>query len=329
MPPSNPFADWGRSVPVVSAPMAGAADAALAIAVSRAGALGGIGIGSTRGPEWIRAQLDALAAADVPFCIGLMAWSLPADDTAFALALAARPALLSISLGDLHPWIDRAKEAGITVAVQIGTAAEALAAERSGADMIVARGAEAGGHGRDAVATLPLLQQVLDTVAVPVLAAGGIATARGLAAVLAAGAAGAWVGTAFVGCVEATAGPAVRAALEAADGSHTVYTRAFDIAQRLPWPARYGGRALANDFTARWGGHDEALAGRIADEEPDAGITAAMRAARAAGDPATAPVYAGQGVGQIRVGVPAAAVIAEFARAPGLVRRAGHDVIDR
>lgn len=308
------------SVPVVAAPMAGVADARLAVAVSRAGALGSIGIGSTRGTDWIAEQLDQASDAGVPFGVGLMAWALPADPAGFELVLAARPALLSISFGDVAPWVQRARSAGIAVAVQAGTLDEAVAAERAGASFVVARGAEGGGHGVNAVATLPLLQQVLDSVGVPVLAAGGISTARGLAAVLAAGASGAWVGTAFAGCLESTSSPAARRAMAAADASDTVYGRVFDIAQRLAWPERFGGRALVNDFTRHWVGRERELAEQTA--TPDSAITAAMARARADGAVDTAPVYCGQGVGQIRVGVPAAEVVAEFARAGELLRSA-------
>src|SRR5699024_4872259 len=157
---------------------------------------------------------------------------------------------------------------------------------------VVARGAEAGGHGENAMATLPLLQQVLDSVSVPVLAAGGIATARGLAAVLAAGAGGAWGGTAFGGCVESTSSPAARAEMQASDGLGTVYGRLCDIAQRLDWPERFGGRALANEFTDRWTGRQDDLVAQVA-AGPE--ITDAMAAARASGDVRTAPVYCGQG----------------------------------
>lgn len=152
------------------------------------------------------------------------------------------------------------------------------------------------------------------------LAAGGISTARGLAAVLAAGASGAWVGTAFAGCLESTSSPAARRAMAAADASDTVYGRVFDIAQRLAWPERFGGRALVNDFTRHWVGRERELAEQTA--TPDSAITAAMARARADGAVDTAPVYCGQGVGQIRVGVPAAEVVAEFARAGELLRSA-------
>ena len=99
--------------------------------------------------------------------------------------------------------------------------------------MLVARGGEGGGHGRNDVATLPLLQAVLDAVTVPVLAAGGIGTARGLAAVLAAGAAGAWVGTAFLACTEAATSAGARELLLTAADTDTVYGRVFDVGQRL------------------------------------------------------------------------------------------------
>jgi nitronate monooxygenase len=307
------------SVPVVSAPMAGVADARLAVAVSRAGALGCIGVGSGRKADWVAAQLAAAAAAGVPYGIGFMAWALGADPAGFELALQAHPALISISFGELQPWVRRARSAGITVAVQVGTLADARAAEEAGASIVVARGAEGGGHGENAVGTLPLLQQVLDAVTVPVLAAGGIATARGLAAVLAAGAAGAWVGTAFAGCVESTSSPAARAAMAAADATDTFYGRVFDIAARLGWPERFGGRALANDFSREWLGRERELAEQVRAADH---VTAALAQARDEGDVSVAPVYCGQGVGQIRTGVTAAEVVQELARAGDLLRAA-------
>jgi nitronate monooxygenase len=314
------------TVPVVAAPMAGVADADLAVAVGRAGALGCIGVGSTRPASWVAEQLQIAGAAGVPFGIGFMAWSLPENAEGFELALRARPALMSIAFGEVAPWVQRARAEGIAVAVQAGTLDEAVAAERAGATIVVARGGEAGGHGEDQVATLPLLQQVLDAVSVPVLAAGGIATARGLAAVLAAGAAGAWVGTAFAGCRESTSSPAARRAMAGADASGTVYGRSFDIAQRLAWPARFGGRALANDFARAWAGRDAELAelaGSPGDGPAEPGsVTARMADARARGDVAMAPVYCGQGVGQILVDVAVADVVAEFARADDLLRAA-------
>ena len=124
----------------------------------------------------------------------------------------------------------------------------------------------------------------------PVLAGGGIASARSLAAVLAAGASGAWVGTRLAACPEALTGEGSRRALIAAQATDTAVTRAFDVARGLPWPGRFPSRVLANDFVARWSGHEDALDPPACDE---------LAAATAADDRSIAPVDAGQGVGMI------------------------------
>ena len=218
-----------------------------------------------------------------------MAWALAQDDALVDVIVAEAPALVSVSYGPYERWIAPLQDAGIVVATQAGTLEEAVAAEQAGVDVLVARGGEGGGHGRNDVATLPLLQAVLDAVTVPVLAAGGIGTARGLAAVLAAGAAGAWVGTAFLACTEAATSAGARELLLAAVDTDTVYGRVFDVGQRLAWPPEYGGRALRNGFFDRWVGREAELAA-------DDAAAAELRAARERGDFDVAGVYAGQGV---------------------------------
>jgi nitronate monooxygenase len=304
-------------VPVIGAPMAGLSGGRLAAAVSGAGGLGMIGVGNSTSPQTIRAEAALAREGGARFGIGLMAWALPRLPAQFDATLEAGPALVSVSFGDLAPWALRFREAGIRVATQVGHVDDARAAAGQGVDVIVARGSEAGGHGLDAVATLPLLQGVLDAVDVPVVAAGGIATARGLAAVLAAGAAGAWVGTALLASPEATNTPAARARIRAARETGTIYTRVFDVAQSIPWPAEYGGRALANEFSRRWTGREDELAG-------DEDARAELAAAREAGDYDTAYQYAGQGVGLVTQERPAAEVIADLAAgAERLLRRWG------
>jgi nitronate monooxygenase len=169
------------------------------------------------------------------------------------------------------------------------------------------------------VSTLPLLQQLLDFSPVPVLAAGGIATARGVAAVLAAGAAGAWVGTPFIACEESDAGDAVKRAVVDADAADTVYTRAFDIAQRTPWPAEYGGRALANAFSDEWADRLPELQATV---DADDALTDTMNAARRSDDLSIAPVYAGQSVGLVPRVRTAAEVVAELSGYAGLLTAA-------
>jgi nitronate monooxygenase len=119
-----------------------------------------------------------------------------------------------------------------------------------GVDGLVARGAEGGGHGEPLIGTLPLLTAVLDHMSVPVLAAGGISSGRGLAAVLAAGAAGAWLGTAFAACTESLNSEKTRQALLAALDTDTVLTREFDIAAGYAWPPHLPERVLRDEVTS-------------------------------------------------------------------------------
>ncbi|HET7530836.1 MAG TPA: nitronate monooxygenase [Mycobacteriales bacterium] len=289
------------SVPVVLAPMAGVAGGRLAAAVSSAGALGLVGIGY-ESPEELTAEAEIARASGRAFGIGLIAWVAEERPELVEAAVAARPGLLALSFGRYEHHVAAARDAGIAVAVQVGTVEEARRAVDAGVDVVVARGGEGGGHGRDVVATLPLLQAVLDAVDVPVLAAGGIATARGLAAVLAAGAAGAWVGTAFLACPEGNNPPSARAAVVGAGEADTIYTSVLDIGRAIPWPAEYGGRALRNAFADTWHGREDEL--------------------RAAGARSDEPVvWAGQGVGLVTEERPAADVVADLGRAEALLRR--------
>jgi nitronate monooxygenase len=285
---------WCRTIglhaPIVNAPMGGAAGGALAAAVSRAGGLGMIGMGSSATADQLRAQLRHVSGLGRPFGIGLVHWVMAAEPDLFDVALAARPALLSVSFGGDFSWVARAHDDGVTVATQVADVPAARSAVDAGVDVLVARGAEGGGHGEPRVGTLPLLTEVLDLVSVPVLAAGGIASARGLAAVLAAGAAGAWLGTVFTTCTEAMTSAAARDAILAADSDATVVTRVFDIVQGYRWPTTIPERVLRDEFVERWGGREDELAATAEAYE-------------------VAPVNAGQGVGMVTQARPAAEVI--------------------
>ncbi|MEU4699204.1 NAD(P)H-dependent flavin oxidoreductase [Nonomuraea dietziae] len=303
---------FDRTVPLVGAPMAGVGGGRLAAAISRAGALGMIGVAASAPAQWITEQAAVAAGSGLPYGIGLMAWALPGNPEQFDAVLAARPALVSVSFGPYDRYVGPLREAGITVVTQAGTTDEARAAEQAGVDAVVARGGEGGGHGRNDVATLPLLEGVLDAVRIPVLAAGGLATGRGLAAVLAAGAEGAWAGTAFMACREATVSAAALERILAADETSTAYGRVFDVAQRLGWPPEYGGRALRNAFFDQWEGREEEL-----DDE----AVAVLAQARADEDFDLAYIYASQAVGMVRERRPAADVVAGFATAEAFLRR--------
>ncbi|MFV0494350.1 NAD(P)H-dependent flavin oxidoreductase [Mycobacterium sp.] len=296
--------DFGLRVPIANAPMGGVAGGRLATAVTAAGGLGMIGMGSTATRATLATELRRVSGR---FGIGLVDWVMRSQDGLFEDALAAGPALLSIGFGTDWSWVDQAHDAGIVATTQVYDADGARRAADAGVDILVARGAEGGGHGEVRLGTLPLLDAVLDAVAVPVLAGGGIGSARSLAAVLAAGASGAWIGTRFAACPEALTGDASRRALIEAAGTDTRVTRVFDVAAGLPWPQRYPSRVVSNEFADRWTGREHELAG-------DAGARAELAAVSGrditVDDLRVAPVDAGQGVGMIRDDAGVADVIA-------------------
>lgn len=297
---------FGLSVPVVGAPMANVSGGKLTAAISTAGGLGMLGAGSAVSADWIRTEGAVAAASGKPYGVGLMAWSVKDHPEHLDAVLELKPALVSLSFGDYAPYVAMLQKEGIVVAMQAGTVADAREAIDVGVDVIVARGAEAGGHGRNAVATLPLLQAILDLTEIPVLAAGGISGPRGLAAVLAAGAAGGWIGTAFLTCTEALTPEPVRQRVLEADETDTVYGTVFDAASRAGWPDEFGGRALRNAFFDNWQGHEDEL------KTDDTGHADYVAGARAA-DPTRTSIYAGQGVGALTTQPTAAEVIDSLA----------------
>ncbi len=264
------------------------------------------GVGSTATGEWIRAEAKVASADEVAYGIGLLAWAQQAAADQMEVVLELRPDLVSISFGDISGPVTRLREAGILTATQVGALSDLDQAHDAGVDVVVVRGAEGGGHGRNSVGTLPLLQMVLDRTPCPVLAAGGILNHRGLAAILAAGAEGAWVGTAFLGCVEATMPTSARARLIAS--TNTGYGRVFDVAQGLAWPSEFGGRALVNDFFDQWVGREDEMDGSAKKRHQDA-----QRAA----DFDVAHIYAGEGVADLTSERSAADVVRDFAQALG------------
>lgn len=230
--------------------MARVAGGSLAAAISRGGGLGMIGVGSQATPQFVEDEAQ-VAREGGPFGIGLMVWALPEHRDLLDAAIAARPRLLSLSFGDPTPYVALCHDAGILVATQVQSQAGALKAEAAGVDLIVAQGAESGGHA-GFVATLPLLATVLDAVRTPVAVAGGIASAAGLAAVLAAGAVGAWIGTAFLAAPESRHSQAARERILAAQETDTIQTHLYDRLQHQAWPEAHPGRALRNPFNEEW-----------------------------------------------------------------------------
>jgi nitronate monooxygenase len=258
---------FGVTYPVMSAPMALHSGGRLAGAVTAAGGLGSFGaIHPARGPEWIEAEIAAIRSqSDGPFAVGYITDFIPMFEKLFdaALSAASPPAAVALSFGDPLPWLDRTKQAGVRVMCQVQTLDEAARAVDAGTDVLVVQGTEAGGHtGR--MSLLPFLATAARRwPEVPLLAAGGIADGRTLAAALTAGADGAWLGTAFLATPEAVEVHDLHKELiVASDGGDTVFDLAYDIVSGLPWPEGIGTRLRRNRFTDEWAGREAELRSR-------------------------------------------------------------------
>jgi nitronate monooxygenase len=257
---------FGLTYPIMSAPMALHSGGTLAAAVSKAGALGSFGgIHPQKGADWLLDEIDRIRTqTDRPFAVGFINDFIPFFPHLFDAALEAKPPVIALSFGKPEPWLSRAKATGATVMCQVQTMQGAQEAVAAGADILVAQGNEAGGH-TGSMGLLPLLARMLDTFTpLPVLAAGGIASGRALAAVLAAGADGAWVGTAFLATPEAHEVSAEhKQRIVQSNGEDTVYTEVFDIVEEktfgIKWPAGIASRVHRNEFVDRWHRHEAEL----------------------------------------------------------------------
>ena len=271
-----------------------------------------------RDPDSLRALLrDTRARTARPFAVNLVLEWDPAERLAIALQEGVR--IISFFWGDPAPWVDQVHVAGGLVLHTVASAEEARRARDAGVDAVVAQGWEAGGHVWGEVSTLALVPRVVDAVApLPVVAAGGIADGRGLAAVLALGAGAAWMGTRFLLAEEAGTHPVYREAVIAADETTTAYSSLFDGG----WP-NAPLRALRNSTWEAWRaagepppgmrpgegdvvatGEDGRAIERYSNDAPVAG---------ASGDITAMVLYAGQGVGLVRRIQPAGEIVREVA----------------
>ena len=237
----------GIEVPIIQAPMGGAVGPALAAAVCNAGALGMLVLWRAD-HETVRRQIREMRAlTSRPFGVNLNL-EFPQEER-LEICLEERVPVISFFWREDFHLVPRAKEAGAMVMHTVGSAADAKRAVEAGVDIIIAQGWEAGGHVRGLVATMPLIPAVVDAVSpTPVVAAGGIADGRGLAAALALGAAGVWIGTRFLASDEAAIHPRYREVLLQANETDTVYLdNLFDIR----WP-NAPHRTLRNQTVRTW-----------------------------------------------------------------------------
>ena len=308
----------GIQHPIISAPMAFAAGGKLAAAVSSAGGLGLIG-GGYGDADWLKAELQAAGNAKVG--CGFITWSLAKQPHLLDLVLAHDPRAICLSFGDPAPFAAKIKGHGAKLVCQVQTRRDAEHAIDCGADIIVAQGSEAGGHG-ELRGTMTLVPEVADLIAAKapdtlLCAAGGIADGRGLAAALMLGADGVLVGSRLWASREANVSPRMHAAALASTGDETIRSQVMDLARKLEWPSRYTARVLRNAFVARWHGREPELAA-VADEE-----ATKYRKAWSEGDPEGSNTFVGEAVGLIRTVDPAAEIIAGMvAAAERHIRRA-------
>ncbi len=294
---------FGIEHPVVLAPMGGVAGGALAAAVSEGGGLGMIGAG-VGDLSWLAEQCELAAAGTRrPWGIGLLSWAIDGD--VVDAAIAASPAAIMLSFGDPAPFADAIRAADIPLIVQVTDMAEARRALDVDADIVVAQGCEAGGHGGGR-ATLPFVPAVVDIAgSVPVLAAGGIGDGRGLAAALMLGAAGALIGTRFEATHEALLTSDEVKAILAAGAEDTTQGRSLDVVRDSRWPARYPARTLRNKVTEAWDGREDDI---------DDATKAAYRDGVDRGDLDYLPVWAGEAADLISEQDGAAPLVGRIAR---------------
>lgn len=296
----------------------------LVAAVSSAGGLGAMGC-HYMNPEQIRAGTAAIRErTNKGFGLNFLLFDL--KEEGFAAGLDLRPAVMAFAWPrpeqTLEPFVARAHDAGCKVTFMAGGVPEAVRAAEAGADVIIAQGTEGGGH-VGWQASLALIPMVVDAVApIPVLAAGGIADGRGLAAALALGADGVLLGTRFLASRESPLHPNFKQAIVDSDGHDTLLSEIPDLASGVVWPGAMS-RSRRNRFIERWAGREWAL--RRGRAEALAGV----QAARKSGDAEEAVLSMGQDAGLIHDIPPAAEIVARIAgdaerilreRLPALVR---------
>jgi nitronate monooxygenase len=297
----------GVQHPILLAPMDVVAGARLVRAVSNAGGFGILG-GGYGEQSWLEQETAKLKDFSAPFGIGFITWSLAKRPELLDIALTARPRAIMLSFGDPKPFAQRIKAAGALLICQVQDEDMADRALDAGTDILIAQGTEAGGHGASRT-TLDVVPAIVDLAVgrVPVVAAGGIADGRGLAAMLMLGASGVLLGTRFYASEEADGAKEAKRRICAAKSGETLRGVIFDFSRNIVWPAPFTGRCLLNDHARRWMGREVELLQQGQAVVPD------YMAARAAGNFDVAAVIAGEAVGLIHDIPPAAEIVHRIA----------------
>jgi len=293
----------GITHPILSAPMAAIAGARLVAAVGEAGGFGILG-GGYGDKAWLERETAELKKSSVPFGIGFITWSLAKQPELLDIAIAAKPRAIMMSFGDPKPFAPRIKSAGCLLICQVQSEQMASEALEAAADILIAQGTEAGGHGASRT-TLDIVPAVVDVAAgrVPVVAAGGIADGRGLAAMMMLGASGVLLGTRFYASDECDVEQEAKQRICDATSGSTTRGVVFDLSRGIFWPAPFTLRSLTNDHVRRWTGHEVELIQNIST------VSAQYATAKAVRNFDVAGVFAGEAVGLIHDIPPAAEIV--------------------
>src|SRR5215510_3815565 len=283
--------------PIISAPMAFVAGGHLAATITGVGGLGLIG-GGYGDAEWLEREFAEARNARVG--CGFITWSLARRPQLLNLVLSHAPVAVMLSFGSPMPFARPIKNAGARLICQVQCMDHTREAIAAGADIIVAQGAEAGGHGLTR-ATLTLVPEVADYLAkaapaTVLVAAGGIADGRGLAAALMLGADGALIGSRFWASSEALVNPAFQKRASAADGDSTIRPTVVDVTRKIVWSKSFTARVIRNRFVEDWHGRESELAKpEVVDREMQRYVSAMQ-----SGDPDNTGVWVGEATGLIK-----------------------------
>ena len=302
----------GIDRPIISAPMVKMSGGRLAAAVSLAGGLGTFGCANAlknTDPEYIREQIAYIRSqTDNPFGVGFQTQHIAAAPENFDTVLEEEVPVILFSFSDPRPWLGRAKESGAKTICQVQTVEDARIAVAGGADVVAAQGNESGGH-TGIMNLIPFIVRLVEEFPdVPIIAAGGISNGRSLAAVLAAGADGAWMGTAFVATEENDERPdSHKELIVRSDGDDTIYTQVFDIlfqgAYGGEWPKGLAARVFNNRLAQEWHGRENELREHLAEVLPS------YLEGRERVDTDLAPTFIGESAAFISAVRPAAEVV--------------------
>ena len=290
--------------PIMQAGMGGVAYAELVAAVCEAGGYGVLGMAG-RSPDFIREEMRKVRKlTDKPFGVDLLAASPESLTASVEIIIAEGASSFIAGLGVPMPIMEKLKAAGLKVMVVCGAVKHAVKAEQAGCDAVICQGGEGGGH-TGLVGTLPLVSQAVEAVKIPVVAAGGISDGRGLAAALALGAQGVWIGTRFIASTEAHAGQAYREAVVAAQDVDTVRTRCYSGKPM---------RVMSNPYVADWESRPQEIQPfpLQAMHSTQTGVMGGIGGQIEGLDPDRSCFAMGQSAGGVRDIKPAAQIVAEM-----------------